>query len=1560
MMQDCAQACVNDRGCVSFEIGTDGVHKEDCLLSYDTPKSVAASGAFVKSPAWDYYEMKQKRASPTDFFAPTQNKLLTGQDTAGTYINITVQACAQRCLHRTGCKSFDYGGRTALCADSASAGFVNKQTRKPYSCAALANFGFCLDQTTHYAPAIRQACPSSCSTYLGNCYSAFGKCVDDINFRCAVVAATGGCTGNDVTARTNRYRCPSSCRAVLQGQAPPDFRDELCKDVIGECMLSTYASGDSASDLTGAPLVALQTKPGWVYYEKQKTTSSSTTRVCGAGTASPSGRQPGTTTGCAACPANTYANKIQTKCEDCPAGYTAASGSASVFDCKRGAVSAHDPSKYFQVGETWTGSYWCGGDKGSEWVNQGHGRLELYVVGREADGSLTVQRSFQNTYTSGSYYMTAPAAPELHESFALTYGQWTDRPADRVLDQGKLVVTTNRTSLSGNVSLMSDGKVSYHGDFCGNGSFSLTRACTVSSEPTFVAGEHWIGSYRCVDGDDSQRFDVRRLDLVIDDVNGSHVKVHSKLEHQDSEGTQGSFRLKGDLASSNRLHLVADSKNAWIRKPGGTKTWYTSDLNGYVTSDHLVFKGTKNDDPSCACTSPCLLLPWLNTGKRGFQCDTHEACPNAQLVQGKHTVFCDSSVQLCSQFEVNRVCTPHDKDSSNDDPCSCTGQVDSLGRGGTCASRSDDTSSRGAWCHVDSECILAGPDDDKHPDRVVGPEDGGVAKSGLWWATCLIENAVPCVFTPWVAGECTWQAADCTTQAPVGTVTSTRRVGTPASNGGTCTGDLSKTEKCTPSQCTVEIETTVAATTQATTQAPTTARVTTAAATTTQAPAATTVQATAAVTAAATTVAATTAAVTTEQPAAASTTAQIATDSVTLPLTTPEVVTAVVKYFPVIVVLPTDFNSCCTPEVANDFADKIADAIADQAKITKPVVQFAPGSVVVTILTANEAEQAAVTKLAGVCSLCFDIKDDKLCAHLQANTACTTTTTTTTSTTTTSTTTTTTTVAIPTTAPVSACPLTCLNGGKCTLIKQDCADPNAAYDLPVCDCGATAASACFYGAQCESKITCPQAAQTCNPFVPQGRGGVDASQICSNAAWAPGVCSSNQPAAKQTTATPAPPPATTVQQATQERPACDLKCTNGGTCVLAKDESVCDDDGVPRTIKTCLCPYAQGSSGTSCYFGRLCASKQVCPPSTRSCNAQAADGASQPNDPLGICSTASKPNTCYDKNIPLFTSGAMTGDKPDTGFSANSKDDDDKTMAVTLGIVVAAIILLILIVLVIVYLNSNRNKDGPSDDVLMGYTNPMYGDLAAPPLAKGNGAGAGGVSNPMYNTSGGGHSLDVRSGSVRNGAYGSASAEDPAYAELPVSHHTDTDAGYAEFPEDLEGDVMLGHNEGHYSTIGAFGGRPAYVDVRPNPPGDGEGEGYLDIQHDDTEGGGNALYDHAQSADVHDPTGYNTSQDAMYDQVGASWADTVVDATYDSAGKGTSYDHGGTYDTASAIPQGGRSDYDVAGADGGYRDVVPTPDSNTGNDSNYALASVDAGGYQELEPNADGSLNLNN
>lgn len=111
------------------------------------------------------------------------------------------------------------------------------------------------------------------------------------------------------------------------------------------------------------------------------------------------------------------------------------------------------------------------------------------------------------------------------------------------------------------------------------------RVCMCAYLAVGVAGAgQWIGEYRCQDTRESDRTDVRRLDLTVVDVNDSHVRVINHFFHQDGAG---SFYLEGNFSDeTHRLHLATPGGDAWIRRP--SLNWYTSDLNGAITDDKLL------------------------------------------------------------------------------------------------------------------------------------------------------------------------------------------------------------------------------------------------------------------------------------------------------------------------------------------------------------------------------------------------------------------------------------------------------------------------------------------------------------------------------------------------------------------------------------------------------------------------------------------------------------------------------------------------------------------------------------------------------------------------------------------------------------------------------------------------------------------------------------------------------------------------------------------------------------------------------------------------------------
>ena len=104
--------------------------------------------------------------------------------------------------------------------------------------------------------------------------------------------------------------------------------------------------------------------------------------------------------------------------------------------------------------------------------------------------------------------------------------------------------------------------------------------------------------------------------------------------------------------STHWLHLGSAGRKAWIRRP--SSSWYTPDLNGYVTGDNLVFAGS-----NCACQGPCALGDTYIIGQLMWRCPISGDFPNGAVNgDGVMTVGCGDSAQAGSRFQLHRVCSP--------------------------------------------------------------------------------------------------------------------------------------------------------------------------------------------------------------------------------------------------------------------------------------------------------------------------------------------------------------------------------------------------------------------------------------------------------------------------------------------------------------------------------------------------------------------------------------------------------------------------------------------------------------------------------------------------------------------------------------------------------------------------------------------------------------------------------------------------------------------------------------------------------------------------------------
>ena len=110
-VEACAQLCLDDAGCKSFDAGVVGPYMSqegDCFLSYDN-RATAETGAFRPINQLNYYEKKHTQSVLTEF-SKTDDCYIIGHDNGGSFDSVhTPEACGQLCLNDPCCTSFEVG-----------------------------------------------------------------------------------------------------------------------------------------------------------------------------------------------------------------------------------------------------------------------------------------------------------------------------------------------------------------------------------------------------------------------------------------------------------------------------------------------------------------------------------------------------------------------------------------------------------------------------------------------------------------------------------------------------------------------------------------------------------------------------------------------------------------------------------------------------------------------------------------------------------------------------------------------------------------------------------------------------------------------------------------------------------------------------------------------------------------------------------------------------------------------------------------------------------------------------------------------------------------------------------------------------------------------------------------------------------------------------------------------------------------------------------------------------------------------------------------------------------
>eukprot|EP00049_Salpingoeca_infusionum_P027963 m.35257 g.35257 ORF g.35257 m.35257 type:complete len:2485 (+) comp9868_c0_seq1:133-7587(+) len=116
-LAECAQICLADKGCKSFDAGNPIYFQAgDCFLSYDN-KDTIKPGDFGQTYQLDYYEKTSLSEAPLLDFAYEKSPgcYIDGSDEGGVFKNDlddsgnSQEACAQLCMNDVNCKSFDAG-----------------------------------------------------------------------------------------------------------------------------------------------------------------------------------------------------------------------------------------------------------------------------------------------------------------------------------------------------------------------------------------------------------------------------------------------------------------------------------------------------------------------------------------------------------------------------------------------------------------------------------------------------------------------------------------------------------------------------------------------------------------------------------------------------------------------------------------------------------------------------------------------------------------------------------------------------------------------------------------------------------------------------------------------------------------------------------------------------------------------------------------------------------------------------------------------------------------------------------------------------------------------------------------------------------------------------------------------------------------------------------------------------------------------------------------------------------------------------------------------------------
>jgi len=511
-VEECAQLCLDDAGCKSFDAGVPGLHQEgDCFISYDNRRHLDDSN-FVAISQLSYYERRDMPDVIGVMFERSSGCFLTRLDEGGVFLDShTPETCAQRCLTDTCCKSFE-------------AGVGNK-------------YGQCYLSYSdrHDAPAAFTCDPGAELNYFeklifvevplvgGPLYNSLGLEDSPAAYDSFAAAAT------------------AALSAVLSLD-PVDVSVTLSTSTTGHPMVTPRfrdaSAAHSLEDIVTAGLFTFL----WpaLIGDRFTGTNTATEGLCKAGTVSQTGHR---FSGCRICRSNTYSNQARTRCEVCPSETVSNPGSTSVLDCKRPA--AYEPvSSIFAKGDEWIGIF----NEGPQSTIQGAMTLEVVRV-IDAAGGTVLEVEFLASLAHGQYcdesldcrtagvsqfyYVGVMDGPlSLNLTYVRGFDGWsgiTDRSFPRQDLQGAVTITDETTAYSGE-----------YGPVMAGGTFYVSRRCSAAEETSpLVAGDKWVGTYACdrdsggVQGDKALQGEkhVQRMHLLVESVSDDRVVAVVDFDH---------------------------------------------------------------------------------------------------------------------------------------------------------------------------------------------------------------------------------------------------------------------------------------------------------------------------------------------------------------------------------------------------------------------------------------------------------------------------------------------------------------------------------------------------------------------------------------------------------------------------------------------------------------------------------------------------------------------------------------------------------------------------------------------------------------------------------------------------------------------------------------------------------------------------------------------------------------------------------------------------------------------------------------------------------------------